>query len=239
MYNDQNPVVGRAMEYLEIAARYVLLNFLWLLSIFPFAVVFFLTLRYAFGMENSPWVLVLIPVAMASPATGGLFYAANRMAHGKGGGPTVYWEGVKTYIWPSYLWMLMNLAVAFLFSVNIWFYGNASWRFAPYIQVAFIVGAAFWAAIQMYTFPFLIEQEQPSLKTSLRNSFLAVARFPLRSFGFLLLIFALALVSTYLYFVLWVVITFSLMAYLMNRNTMAVLKKFLAYQNKLEKENSP
>ena len=236
MYNDQNPVVGQAMGYLEIAARYVLLNFLWLLSIFPFAVVFFLTLRYAFGMENSPWVLVLVPVALASPATGGLFYAANQMAHGKGGGPLAYWEGVKTYLWPSYRWVLMNLAAAFLFSVNIWFYGNTPWGIAPYIQIAFIVGAAFWAAIQMYTFPFLIEQEQPSLKTALRNGFLAVARFPLRSFGFLLLMFVLALVSTYLYFVLWVVITISLMAYLMNKNTLAVLEKFREQQRKLEEQ---
>jgi len=169
---------------------------------------------------------------MAAPATGGLFYAANQMAHGEGGGPLDYWEGVRTYLWPSYRWMLMNIAVAFLFSVNVWFYGNAPWSIAPYIQVAFIVGAAFWATIQMYTFPFLIEQEQPSLKTALRNSFLAVARFPLRSFGLLLLIVAIVLVSTYLYFVLWVVITISLMAYLMNRNTLVVVKKFMEQKQK-------
>jgi len=234
MYNDQNPLVGQAMAYLEIAARYVLLNFLWLLSIFPFAVVFFMMLRYAFGMENAPWVLIFVPVAMAAPATGGLFYAANQMAHGEGGGPLDYWEGVRTYLWPSYRWMLMNIAVAFLFSVNVWFYGNAPWSIAPYIQVAFIVGAAFWATIQMYTFPFLIEQEQPSLKTALRNSFLAVARFPLRSFGLLLLMVAIVLVSTYLYFVLWVVITISLMAYLMNKNTLVVVKKFMEQKQKPE-----
>ena len=49
MYEDQNPFTARAMEYLEIAARYVLLNFVWILSIFPFAAVFFLILNYGFG----------------------------------------------------------------------------------------------------------------------------------------------------------------------------------------------
>ena len=53
MYENQNPVVARAMEYLEIAARYVLLNFIWILSILPFAAVFFLILRYGFGIVES------------------------------------------------------------------------------------------------------------------------------------------------------------------------------------------
>ena len=42
MYESQNPFIARAMEFLEIASRYVILNFLWLLSIFPVAAVFFL-----------------------------------------------------------------------------------------------------------------------------------------------------------------------------------------------------
>jgi hypothetical protein len=234
MYEDQNPIIARAMEYLEIAARYVLLNFLWLLSIFPVAAVFFLILRFGFGQQQSPSVYIFIPIVLASPATGGLFYATNQLAHGRDGGPLVYWEGLKTYVWPSYRWGIMNLVIAFLFSVNIWFYDHDLWQFAPdfqrfvpYIRVAFIVSAIFWAALQMYTFPFMIEQEEPLVKTALRNSFVAVARFPLRSFGFLLFVFAIALVSTYLFFVLWVVISISLIAYLSNKNTLAVLEKLL------------
>ncbi|HBX70803.1 MAG TPA: hypothetical protein DEH25_15840 [Chloroflexi bacterium] len=235
MYEDQNPFVARAMEYLEIAARYVLLNFLWVLSIFPVAAVFFLILRYGFGIQESPWVLIFIPIALASPATGGLYYATNQLAHGNDGGPMVYWKGLKTYLWPSYRWGIMNIVVAFLFSVNIWFYSSAPWSFAPYVRLAFIIGAIFWAAIQMYTFPFIIEQDQPSLKMSLRNSFLAVARQPLRSFGFLLLVFALAMFSTYFYFVLWVVVTVSLIAYFSNKNTLAVLKRLLEQEQKFKK----
>jgi len=234
MYEDQNPLIGRAMEYLEIAARYVLLNFIWLLSIFPVAAVFFLILRYGFGVTEAPWVLIFIPIVLASPATGGLYYATNRLAHGKDGGPMVYWHGLKTYLWPSYRWGIMNFVLAFLFNVNIWFYGDAPWDFAPYIRIAFIVGAAFWAAIQMYTFPLMLEQEQPHVKMALRNSFLAVARFPLRSFGFLLLVVVIALISTYLYFVLWVVITVSLIAYLSNKNTIIVLEKLLAKDRELQ-----
>ena len=235
MYEDQNPYVARAMEYLEIASRYVLLNFVWLLTIFPVAAVFFLILRYGFGQQESPWVLIFIPIVLASPATGGLYYATNQLAHGKDGGPTAYWEGMKAYVWPSYRWGFMNLVVAFLLNLNIWFYGDAPWQFAPYLRVAFIVSAVFWAALQMYTFPFMIEQEEPLVKTGMRNSLVAVARYPLRSFGFLLLVFAITLVSTYLYFVLWVVISVSLIAYLSNKNTLAVLQKLLEKEEEFNK----
>ena len=234
MYEDQNPLVARAMEYLEIGARYVLLNFIWLLSIFPIAAVFFLILHYALGIQEAPWVLIFIPVALAAPATGGLYYATNQLAHGRDGGPMVYWDGLKTYIWPSYRWGIMNLLIAFLLNFNIWFYGNAPWAFAPYLRIAFIVSAVFWAALQMYTFPFMIEQEEPSVKTALRNSLVAITRYPLRSFGFLLLVFAIALISTYLYFAPWLVITVSLIAYLSNKNTLAVLEKLIAKDQELK-----
>jgi hypothetical protein len=234
MHEYQNPLVARAMDYLEIAVRYVLLNFIWILSIFPIAAGFFLILYYGFGASEAPWVLIFIPIVLASPAMGGLYYATNQLAHGKDGGPLVYWHGLKTYIWPSYRWGIMNCVVAFVINVNIWFYGNAPWDFAPYLRLSFIIGAAFWAALQMYTFPFMLEQEQPLVRMALRNSFLAVARFPLRSFGFLLLVIVTALVSTYFYFVLWVVITVSLIAFLSNKNTLVVLKKLLAQERELK-----
>ena len=146
----------------------------------------------------------------------------------------IYWHGIKTYLWPSYKWGIMNFVVAFLFSVNIWFYGNATLSFAPYLRVAFIVAAAFWAAVQMYTFPFMIEQEEPSIKTALRNSLLSVARYPLRSFGFLGFVIVIAAVSTYLFFPLWVVISISLIAFLSNKNTIAVLDKLKQEERKLK-----
>jgi hypothetical protein len=236
MYEDQNPLIARAMEYLEVASRYVLLNFIWLLSIFPVAAVFFLILRYGFGIQESPWVLIFIPIVLASPATGGLYYAANQLAHGRDGGLMVYWEGLKTYIWPSYRWGILNLVIAFLFNINIWFYGDAPWQFAPYLRVAFIVSAIFWAALQLYTFPFMIEQEEPLVKTALRNSLIAVVRFPLRSFGVLLLVFAIAFVSTYFYFVLWVVVSISMIAYISNKNTLRVLDQLLAKEREAKEK---
>ena len=235
MHKDQNPAAGRVMDYLEIASRYILLNFFWISTVFPVAFVFFLGLRQFFGLHNFPWVAALVPIAITSPAMGGLFYAANQLAHGRDGGFVDYWQGMKIYFWPSYRWVTLNLGVAFLFSVNIWFYGNAPWEFAPYIKILFIAGAAFWAAIQTYTFPFMIEQEKPSIKTALRNSFLAVARFPLRSFGFLVVVVSIAFLSAYLYYLPWVIITVSFLAYLMNKNTLTVLEKFIAMQQAEEK----
>ena len=69
MYDSQNPLIARAIEYLEIAFRFILLNFLWLLSIAPIAAVFFYILQLTIGLEEFPWVLILIPIVLASPAS--------------------------------------------------------------------------------------------------------------------------------------------------------------------------
>ncbi len=230
--NREDTLWGRVMDSLDVATGYLILNLAWLLLTFPFALIFFWILRFAFGQQNSIWVLIFVPITIASPAIGGLYYATNRLAHEKDGGLSVFWEGVKIYLWPSYRWGIMNLILAFLFSVNIWFYGDATLSIAPYIQVVFIIGAVFWAAVQMYTFPFIIEQEDPHLKTALRNSFVATARFPLRSFGFLLLVGVIIFVSTFVFVPLWVFITVSLIAYLSNRHTLVVLEKLLEDEEK-------
>ena len=235
MYDDRGDTVwGRLRDYLDTATRYIMLNLAWLLLTFPFAAVFFLILRYAFGIQESPWALIFIPITLASPAIGGLYYATNQLAHDIDGGLSAFWEGVKKYVWPSYRWGIMNLVMAFLFNVNIWFYGNATWSFAPYIRVVFIVGAVFWATVQMYTFPFIIEQEDPLLKTALRNSFIATARFPLRSFGFVFLVGIIVFVSTFLFVPLWALITVSLFAYLSNKHTLIILEKLREDEQKLK-----
>ena len=128
----------------------------------------------------------------------------------------------------------MNFVVAFLFSFNIWFYDNATFQLAPYIRIVFIVSAVFWAVIQMYTFPFMIEQEEPSLKTALRNSLLAVARHPLRSFGVLLLVLGIAFISTYVSFLFWILFSVSLIAYLSNKNTLVVLEKLIEKDKEIQ-----
>jgi hypothetical protein len=236
MYENQNTLFARVMEYLEIASRYVLLNFMWLLSVFPVASVLILIARYGFGQQELPWVFIFVPIVLASPATGGLYYATNQLAHDREGGLSVYWEGLKRYIWPSYRWGVLNLVVASLFTLNILFYGDVSWRIAPYLRIAFVISAIFWGVLQMYTFPFMIEQEEPHLKTALRNSLVAVARFPLRSFAFLLLIVAIAFVSTFLYFLLWVVVSVSLIAYISNKNTLTVLQKLIEIEQEQKRD---
>jgi hypothetical protein len=230
----EDSVWGRIMDYANRGSRYVILNLAWLALTLPLVVVFFLILRYLFDMQSYPWVLLAIPVVLASPAIGGLFYATNQLAHGKSAGLEVFWGGVKTYLWPSYRWGFLNLLAAFLLSVNIWFYGNLSLDIAPYLRIAFIIFAVFWAVLQIYIFPFLIEQEKPHLKMAFRNSLIALARFPLQSFGMLILITLIVVVSTFVFQLFWIVISVSLIAYLSNRFTLSILQRLLA----LEKKNA-
>ena len=129
----------------------------------------------------------------------------------------------------------MNMVVAFLLSLNIWFYGDLTWQFAPYLRIVFIISAVFWAMIQMYTFPFMIEQEEPSIKIALRNSLVAVARYPLRSFGTLLLVLAIAFVSTNFFsLILWFVVSIALIVYVSTKNTVVVLEKLIEKEKEMK-----
>ena len=49
---EKETVANRVMGVLEVVSRYVGLNFAYLLSVFPFAVVFFLILRFGFGIQK-------------------------------------------------------------------------------------------------------------------------------------------------------------------------------------------
>jgi hypothetical protein len=77
--------------------------------------------------------------------------------------------------------------------------------------------------IQVYTFPILLEQDQPRLVTALRNSMVLYLRRPGFSLALLATLLALALIST-LFVVPWALITASLSAYLANRGALYLIR---------------
>jgi hypothetical protein len=76
-----------------------------------------------------------------------------------------------------------------------------------------------WGLLQLYTFPLLLEQEEPRLRTALRNSLVLFIRRPLQMFGWSFAIFTFALGSSSLLPPAWIVITASLCLYSSNRAT--------------------
>jgi len=182
---------------------------------------------------NLIWFTLTVLVLPAFPAMGGMYYATNRIAHGESATFRTFFEGFKEHFWTSWKWGFLNLAAYLLLGLNIWFYGQfEGWGFLI-LQSIFFSIMVIYTSIHFYTFPFLIEQDEPSLITAYRNSFAVFARFMGRSFGLLALFIALAVVSILLP-PLWIVITVSAIIYLANWHTLYVIRILKSEEGKAD-----
>lgn len=173
---------------------------------------------------NIAWFVLTILVVTAFPAFGGIYYATNRIAHGESVNLGTFFEGFKEYFWTSWKWGLVNLLVYSILASNIWFYGQLEgWGFLALQSLSFSL-ILIYTCLQIYTFPFLLEQDEPSIKIALRNSFAAFVRYMGRSFGLLFALVLLAGVSVLLP-PLWIVITVSFMVFLANWQTLYVIQE--------------
>jgi uncharacterized membrane protein YesL len=173
---------------------------------------------------NIIWFVCCVPLVTAIPSTAALFYATNRLAHGGNADWRTFFEGFRVCFRRSWGWGVLNVLVVVGLVSNFLFFSQQLqgvvrvWAGAAVIVVAFL-----WLSVQLYTFPLLLEQEQPRLLLALRNSLIALLKRPFRTFAFTLVVLAIAGVSTLVLVPLWVFISASLCAYIANRATLVAI----------------
>lgn len=168
---------------------------------------------------NVLWFIVSIPLVTLIPATGALFYSTNLMAHGKSAGWREFFAGFRICFWRSWIWGVINLFIVLGLSLNYLFY-PVNW-----LHVLVIVVAILWLMIQIYHFPLLLEQEQPSIGLGLRNSLVLIAKRPLFAVGATFVIGGLIVATTVLLWPAWMALTASICAYLANMATLDSIAK--------------
>ena len=172
---------------------------------------------------NALWFLASLLVIPALPATAALFYSMNELAHDRGATFTKFFEGFKRYFWLSFKWGLPSVIIFVVLIYNIFFYGQVEGQItvmpqlASVAQLLSILMLVVFSSMQLYMFPLLLEQVEPSLKNAIRNSFLIFVRFPLHTFGLLILITLLILISTLMAQWLWPLVTAGVSTYFANR----------------------
>lgn len=126
---------------------------------------------------NLLWMLSLLLVVPAPPATLALFYIANRIAHDEPTGLEDFWEGLRRYWWLGWRWGVINLFLLFLLGGDIVLVGRllpSDWgRFA---QGGFIAALLIWLWLQIFVLGFLFEQEEPDLRLAFRNGAMMLGR---------------------------------------------------------------
>ncbi|MGQ9684224.1 MAG: hypothetical protein ACUVX9_16965 [Anaerolineae bacterium] len=113
---------------------------------------------------------VLLLLVLLPPATAGMWYLTNQVAHHKTVEFRMMWDGARMYATKSWLHALLNIAVAALVYVNISFYGAIDAQWAVIVRGLFIGLAVLWVLIQIYVMPMLMEQQEPKFFLALRNA---------------------------------------------------------------------
>jgi uncharacterized membrane protein YesL len=128
------------------------------------------------AMMNVVWLGLSLTVVLCPPATIAMYAVTNGIARGIGQHLDDFVRAMRRYVWISLRWALVNLLVVVILYVNLSFYGTAHGALASFVLVGLTCLAALWLAMQFYTGPFLIEQEDKRLRLALRNAaFLALA----------------------------------------------------------------
>lgn len=171
---------------------------------------------------NMIWFILTALVVTAIPAFGGLYYATNQIAHGESAGIGTFFEGFKKQFWISWKWGLLSILIYGLSFMNVWFYGQFEGLLFLILQSLFLSTIFIFTCIQIYLYPFLLEQEKPSLKLAIKNSFAAFIRYMGRTLLLVLFSIALAIVSVLLP-PLWILLTMSVIVYFSNWQALVII----------------
>ena len=128
---------------------------------------------------NLIWCALSLPVVTIFPAMGGLYYAVLQMTQEGSANAETVWEGFKKHWWLSLRWGLLVYGVGALLLANIWFYLNLDQSWAIFALAITIGVLIVWIAVNQYSFPLLLLQEEKKIFIAIRNALVVVMRKPL------------------------------------------------------------
>lgn len=186
---------------------------------------------YILVLSNVIWLGLCLLVIPGPPATAGLYYLTNRVAHGRSVGLRTFFEGLRRYFIKGWLWAMANAFFLAVMGANFSFYGRFQGFWVQFVQGLFLGAAVLWLTLQLYTFPLLLEQEDQRLRVALRNALSMALKNP--GFTLVLVILVASIVVLSLVLVLPIgLLAISFIALLSNH---AVLDRLEAYRVAREK----
>jgi len=185
---------------------------------------------------NVLWVISSALIVTAPPATAALYAITREIGYRRPVGWRDFVRALKTHFFVGWRWVLLNAVAAGIIFVNLIFYSNMDSSLGL-ILIGLWLGLTFvWLVVQMYCFPVLLEQVQPSVRNALRNAAVLSLRHPFFTLTYALIAGFFAFISIIVPY-LWALITPAVLAFLYNR---AVYYLVQLEQGKVpELENEP
>jgi hypothetical protein len=142
---------------------------------------------FLLSIFNLAWVFLQIPIITGPPATAAMYAIAQRIVDGQAVGLRDGWQTLQKMFVPAWKWAVINLIVVSALVGNLWFYRDKAGL--NFTLLRFTWGTIFliWFAINLFYWPFWLHQQKQSVVTTLKNSFMFLARRPALVAGFAIL----------------------------------------------------
>lgn len=151
---------------------------------------------FGLSLINITWLFTSLTVLLLPVSTAGVYYATNRIAHGKTVHYSDFIDGAKKFWWRSWLWFLGNLVFLFLTYYSLAFYTSITQGFFAILIGGFWLAVILvWLGMQVYFWPMLVEQSDPNVLQAWRNSFILVMQQPFFTVVLFVVELALFLIS--------------------------------------------
>lgn len=144
---------------------------------------------------NIVWLISVLLVIPGPPVTLALFYYANQTVHEETVNVSDFFKAITRFWWTGWRWGILNLIVLAVLVGDVFLTSyQGQTQAAMFLSGLYYTVVAFWLLLQIFTLPFILEQEKPSVLQALRNGVMLIGKNPLFSLSFLfLLLFTLAL----------------------------------------------
>lgn len=155
------------------------------------------------AVVNLLWLILTLLIVTAPPATVALFYVGNRKAHGEVTEVSDFFFALRHYFGPAWRWGLVNVVILLFLWGDVVLTGYLSQSaFARFAQGFYLILLVIWLFLQLYTLPFLFEQEQPTLRLAWRNAAVMLGQNIGFSLALAVALVAVLLVSTLFFLVI-------------------------------------
>jgi MFS family permease len=127
---------------------------------------------------NILFLLCWVTIILGPPALFGLYYITDDLTYGKSQDPQEMIRGMRKYFLKSWQWFSINLVIAAIIIVNFFFYRTVRTDWALLVLTLFMLLGVLWLVVQFYALPYMMEQEEKSLKTAYRNGLFTILGAP-------------------------------------------------------------
>lgn len=128
---------------------------------------------------NLTWFVMSLPVITLVPALGGLYAALLESTHNKPADWQRMWGGLKQFYAITLLWAaIVSLGFAIL-GTSLWLFQGMDGTLAILAFILTITALIVWTAINQFSLPLLLLQEERKVFLAIRNGYVICLRQPL------------------------------------------------------------